>query len=77
LIPMEESWMHIAEFGAYVVAVVVGLDMIAERWLPCCKTRKVDELQEVLIVDNPEPSNDDDDGTVNANDDFNDLWQGI
>ena len=71
---MEESWMHVAEFAAYVVAVVVGLDMIAERWFPCCKTKQVDELQEVLIGEGPES---DDDGTVNADDDFRDPWQGI
>ena len=73
---MEESWMHAAEFAAYVVAVVVGLDMIAERWFPRCKAKEEEEeeLQEVLIVDNPEPSNDDDDGTVSANDDFHDPW---
>ena len=36
---METEWMEVAEFAAYVVAVIVGLDMIAERWLPCCKSR--------------------------------------
>lgn len=71
---MEESWMHAAEFGAYVVAVVVGLDMIAERWLPCCKTRKVDDLQEVFIVDASKSSSDDDGVTVNADDDFHNHW---
>ena len=70
---MEESWMHVAEFAAYVVAVVVGLDMIAERWFPCCKTKQAGELQEVLIGEGPESDND---GTVNADDDFHDPWQG-
>ena len=37
---MEESWMNIAEFSAYIVAVMVGLDMIAERWFSCCKTKQ-------------------------------------
>lgn len=73
---MEESWMHVAEFAAYIVAVVVGLDMIAERWFPCCKTKQAGELQEVLVVDRPDSSSDDD-GTVRANGDFQDPWQGI
>lgn len=34
--------MDIAEFAAYVVAVAVGLDMIAERWLTCCKYKRRD-----------------------------------
>ena len=73
---MEESWMHVAEFAAYIVAVVVGLDMIAERWFPCCKTKQVGELNEVLVGDGPDSSSDDD-GTVAANNDFDDPWQGI
>ena len=71
MIDMEESWMHVAEFSAYIIAVVVGLDMIAERWFPCCKTKQAGELQEVLVGNGPESSSDDDE-TVSANDDFQD-----
>ena len=74
---MDESWMHVAEFAAYIVAVMVGLDMIAERWFPCCKTKQVGELQEVLVGDGPESSSGEDDGTASANNDFHDPWQGI
>ena len=74
---MEESWMHVAEFSAYIIAVVVGLDMIAERWFPCCKTKQAGELQEVLVADRPDSSSDEDGGTAGANDDFHDPWQGI
>lgn len=71
---MEESWMNIAEFSAYIVAVMVGLDMIAERWFSCCKTKQVNELQEILIANNIDPDFDSiDDRTVNANDDFCDM----
>jgi len=71
---MEESWMNIAEFSAYIVAVMVGLDMIAERWFSCCKTKQVNELQEILIANNNDPDFDsNDDRTVNANDDFYDM----
>ena len=39
---MENEWIDIAEFTAYIVAVVVGLDMIAERWFHCCKSKNKD-----------------------------------
>lgn len=36
---MQADLLEIAEFTAYIVAVLVGLDMIAERWLPCYRTK--------------------------------------
>ena len=37
---MQTEWMEIAEFAAYIVAVLVGVDMIAERWIPCYKSKR-------------------------------------
>ena len=36
---MDSEMLDVAEFAAYIMAVLVGLDMIAERWLPCCRTK--------------------------------------
>ena len=62
--------------SAYVVAVVVGLDMIAERWLAFCKTKPASELREVLVVNASSDIESESDGdTLSANDDFDDSWQ--
>lgn len=47
---MQTEWMEIAEFAAYVMAVVVGLDMIAERWLPCCKNKAKASSQNARLL---------------------------
>ena len=47
---MEAEWMDIAEFSAYVIAVLVGLDMLAAR---CCskKPDKSDDEEEIIFQD--------------------------
>ena len=40
--------MDIAEFSAYVIAVLVGLDMLIVR---CCKCKKEDDPTERIFQD--------------------------
>lgn len=39
---MEAEWMDIAEFSAYVIAVLVGIDMLIARCSVWCKKKEDD-----------------------------------
>jgi hypothetical protein len=48
---METEWMDIAEFSAYVIAVLVGLDMLIVRCCKCKKKKKEDDPTERIFQD--------------------------